>query len=254
MFKKLFKRDAVEEDTEAQAKRREALYNEMRLAVQNKDYLQMMFIIGSGDYNPNRVGAGDKRTALHTATHEDDWQALDILLGQKNIDTNVKTTDGLTPFLLAAAEGKKVAFQVLHGDDRVDKNARNEKDQSALELINALGNEVRVKKAMEHLAKQGKMAPSNENTTKLAVIIGNSEYQTNASDSVSWDDLPGAKEDVFAMKARLTDDGYQVEVIENSSDFLKDIEDLMYKIPVASVTHLQVLYAGKSASIFSQRI
>ena len=227
--------------TEAKAKRTEALYSEMRSAVLNKEYLEMMFIIGSRDYNPNRVGAGDKRTALHTAAHEDDWQALDILLGQKNIDTNVKTTDGLTPFLLAAAEGKKVAFEVLLGDDRVDKNARNEKDQSALELINALSKKVRVKKAMKHLAKQGKMTPSNKNTTKLAVIIGNSEYQANSGDSVSWDDLPGAKEDVVAMKTRLTDDGYQVEVIENSSDFLTDVEDLMYKIPVASVTYLQVL-------------
>ena len=81
------------------------------------------------------------------------------------------------------------------------------------------------------------MAPSNESNTKLAVIIGNSEYQANSG----WDDLPGAKEDVVAMKVRLTDDGYQVEVIENSTDFLKDIEDLMYKIPVASVTYLQVL-------------
>ena len=143
----------------------------------------------------------------------------------------------MTPFLLAAAEGKKVAFEVLHGDDRLDKNARTEKDQSALELINAFGNEVRVKKSMELLAKQGKMAPSNESNTKLAVIIGNSEYQANSG----WDDLPGAKEDVVAMKVRLTDDGYQVEVIENSTDFLKDIEDLMYKIPVASVTYLQVL-------------
>ena len=160
----------------------------------------------------------------------------------------------MTPFLLAAAEGKKVAFEVLHGDDRLDKNARTEKDQSALELINAFGNEVRVKKSMELLAKQGKMAPSIENTTKLAVIIGNSEYQANSGDSVSWDDLPGAKEDVVAMRARLRNDGYQVEVIENSTDFLTDIEDLMYKIPVASVTHLQVLYVGKSKSILVKRI
>ena len=59
--------------------------------------------------------------------------------------------------------------------------------------------------------------------------------------------------DVIAMKARLRNDGYQVEVIENSKDFLKDVEDFMYKIPVASVTHLQVLYVGKSASILSQK-
>ena len=56
----------------------------MRSAILNKEYLEMMFVIGSRDYN-----AGDRRTALHTAGHEEDRQALDILLGQKNINTNV---------------------------------------------------------------------------------------------------------------------------------------------------------------------
>ena len=107
MLKKFLKRDEKEAEAKAEAeaaakakaeakakveaetKRKEALYSEMRSAILNKDYLEMMFIIGSRDYNPNKVGAGDKRTALHTAAHEDDWQALDILLGQKNINTNV---------------------------------------------------------------------------------------------------------------------------------------------------------------------
>ena len=108
MLKTLLKRDAKEAESEAEAKakaeseakakalaeakRKEALYSEMRSAILNKDYLEMMFVIGSRDYNPNRVGAGDKRTALHTAAHEDDWQALDILLGQKNIDTNISVS------------------------------------------------------------------------------------------------------------------------------------------------------------------
>ena len=47
------------------------------------------------------------------------------------------------------------------------------------------------------------------------------------------------------MKARLEADGYQVEVIANSSDFLQAVQEVMNKTPVASVTHLQVLYAGK---------
>ena len=103
----------AEAEAAAAAKRSKALYDDMRAAIQNKNYLQMTFIIGNLDYDPNRVGAGDMRTALHTAAHEDDQEALVILLRHKGIDPNVKTTEGLTPFLLAASEGKKVSFKVL---------------------------------------------------------------------------------------------------------------------------------------------
>ena len=46
------------------------------------------------------------------------------------------------------------------------------------------------------------------------------------------------------MKSRLTANGYRVEVIENCPDFLEAVADVMYKTPVSSVTHLQVLYGG----------
>ena len=239
----------AEAEAAAAAKRSKALYDDMRAAIQNKNYLQMTFIIGNLDYDPNRVGAGDMRTALHTAAHEDDQEALVILLRHKGIDPNVKTTEGLTPFLLAASEGKKVSFKVLLEDSRVDTNARNCKDQSAKELINALDKDIKAKKAMELLANRDKEQLAPKDTTKLALLIGNSEYQANippTNDSVSWSDLPGAKEDVTDMKTRLRSDGYQVEVIGNSPDILQAVKDVMNKIPVSSITHLQVLYAGKT--------
>ena len=140
-MKKLFRRDA-------------ALYDDMRVAIQKKDYQQMRRVIRNPDYNPNRVGALDQRTALHTASHEDDREAISILLQQTSIDTNVKTTEGLTPFILAASEGKIHSFEVLLSDSRVDADSRDGKDRSAMELINALNKELKSKKAKELLKKQ----------------------------------------------------------------------------------------------------
>ena len=208
----------------------------------------MREIIANERYDPNRVGGGDQRTALHTAAQLNDKESLLILLGQQTIDTNVRTSKGLTPFLLAASKGKMVAFEVLLNDKRVDVEALDDEDQSALELINTLGKEIKAAKAKELLEKRNKKPQSVEEvTTKLAVLIGNSEYRANNSptNAASWDDLPGAMKDVLDMKARLEADGYQVEVIANSSDILQAVQEVMNKTPVASVTHLQVLYAGK---------
>ena len=84
-----------------------------------------------------------------------------------------------------------------------------------------------------------------KDNVKLAILIGNSEYEgKNTYDSVTWKDLPGAKRDVAAMGARLEAGGYQVEVVENHSDILKAVEDVMNKFRVSSVTDVQVLYAG----------
>ena len=114
-------------------------------------------------------------------------------------------------------------------------------------LIRHLRSEIKATKAKELLEKRNKRPESVENTTKLAVLFGNSEYRANndPNNAATWDDLPGAMKDVLDMKARLEADGYQVEVIANSSDFLQAVQEVMNKTPVASVTHLQVLYAGK---------
>ena len=255
-MRKLFRRDEGEAKEKAEAEvRSKALYDDMRGAIQNKDYRQMRTVIGNPDYNPNRVGAFDLRTALHTAAHEDDQEALSILLRQTRIDTNVKTTEGFTPFLLAASEGKMVSFEMLLNDRRVNPHARGGKDQTAMELITSLaqslGREVKADKAKELLAKHDNSQVVQKDTAKLALLIGNSEYKANTppDDSVTWDDLPGAKEDVTDMKAKLTAEGYQVELIENSPDLLQAVKDVMNKIPVASITHLQVLYAGNTNKV-----
>ena len=231
---------------EAAIQRTEALYITMQRAIQKKNYSQMRAIIEDPDYNPNRVGALDQRTALHTAAHDDNREALAILLEQTSIDTNVKTTDGLTPFLYAASRGKMVSLEVLLNDGRVDVDERDGKDQTAMELINLLDREIKAHKARELLAERDKKPLALNDAIKLALLIGNSEYQGNnaAADAVTWDDLPGAKKDVTDMEARLKADGYQVELIENSPDILQAVQDVMKKIPVASVTHLQVLYVG----------
>ena len=225
----------------------EALYRDMQKAIHKKNYGQMRAIIANPAYNGDRVGGSDQRTALHTAAHEDDREALAILLGQTSIDTNVRTTRGLTPFLYAASKGKMISFEVLLNDSRVDVDERDGEDQSAMELINSLDKKIKAIKAEELLAKRNKKTPVPKGIgIKLAILIGNSEYQDNNSkDSVTWDDLPGAKDDVTDMEARMKADGYQVEVIENSPDFLQAVKEVMNRTAVSSVTHLQVLYVGK---------
>ena len=225
----------------------EALYRDMQKAIHKKNYGQMRAIIANPAYNGDRVGGSDQRTALHTAAHEDDREALAILLGQTSIDTNVRTTRGLTPFLYAASKGKMISFEVLLNDSRVDTNLRDGEDQTALELITALGKEIKVNKARELLAKRKDTPLVQKDTTKLAILIANSEYKENkrSKDSVSWDDLPGAKKDVTDMKARMEVNGYKVKVIENSPDILQDIKEEMNMTPVSSVSHLQLLYVGE---------
>ena len=215
------------------------LYNDMQEAIQAKDY--------DPNYDLDGVGASDKRTALHTAVYEDDAESLGILLEQTKINVNVTTTEGLTPFLYAASIGKWVSFEVLLNDSRVDIDLRDGKNLTALELITVLGEEIQVNKAKELLAKRKETPLVQKDTIKLAILIANSEYKENkrSKDSVSWDDLPGAKKDVTDMEARMKANGYKVKVIENSPDILLDIQEVMNTTPVSSVTHLQLLYVGE---------
>ena len=212
----------------------------MQEAIQAKDYDRMRGIIADPNYDLDGVGASDKRTALHTAVYEDDAESLGILLKQTKINVNVTTTEGLTPFLYAASIGKWVSFEVLLNDSRVDIDLRDGKNLTALELITVLGEEIQVNKAKELLAKR------KEDTTKLAILIVNSEYKRYKDCHQGiWDDLPGAKKDVTDMKARMEVNGYKVKVIENSPDILQDIKEEMNMTPVSSVSHLQLLYVGE---------
>ena len=210
------------------------------VALQKKNYVKMRAIIGDPDYDPNRVGAADQRTALHTAAQAEDLEALDILLQQADIDTNVGTIDGLTPLLLAAAKGKMTSFEVLLNDSRVDEDAMDGRDQTAMDLITSLGKEIKANKAKDLLEnRKQKPDATIKGTIKLALLIGNSDYRNSG-----WDDLPGAKKDLVDMEARMKANRYQVEVIDNSPDILLAVQEVMNNIPVSSVTHLQVLYVG----------
>ena len=222
-------------------KRSEALYNEMREAINRNDHQQMRKIIVDKDYKINKVGGVDTRTALHTATMRENRQALEILLGHQDIDTNKKNSDGLTPLLLAATEGKMVSFEVLLADNRVDDKIMDSTDHTALELVEALGKKIETHQAKELLErrKTRRTRPSKEG--KLAILIGNSKYKQETG----FENLTGAKQDLEAMRSKLRTDGYKIEVIENSANILEDVETVMTKASDHSVTFLQVLYVGE---------
>ena len=219
---------------------KEKAYSEMREAIAKKDHQRMQRILENPYYDPNRAGGIDKRTALHTAAQLEDKVALKILLGQRDIDTNVKTTACLTPLLLAAAKGKMVSIEILLADSRVDENAIDDMDQTAEELVAKPGRNVATLKVKELLSKRN--PKPQEGIGKLAILIGNSNYQR----AKRLTDLEGAKADLEAMKAKLSAEGYRVEVIKNSADILNDVGDVMKNTADRSVTHLQVLYAGES--------
>ena len=104
----------AESGRDAVAKRSDVLHNDMRAAIQKKNYQQMRAIIEDPDYDPNRVGMADQRTALHTAAHAEDQDALVILLQQTSIDTNVRTTKGLTRIPISGRPSVGDAPGVMH--------------------------------------------------------------------------------------------------------------------------------------------
>ena len=220
-------------------KRAEALYDEMRAAINDNNHQRMREIIGNKDYMINRVGGKDKRTALHTATMEQNRETLAILLGHQDIDTNVKTSNGLTPLLLAAAKGKMVSLEVLLADSRVNDKVKDIDDQSVLELVEALGKRIKIHQAKELLGKRYQTLPREDG--KLAILIGNYNYKEESGLA----NLAGARNDLEAMRMKLSADGYRIEVIENSADILEDMEKVMTKPSDHSVNLLQVLYVGE---------
>ena len=78
----------------------------------------------------------------------------------------------------------------------------------------------------------------------MAIVIGNSDYSAMTGDGSA--DLLGVKTDIAMMEARMKEGGYRVDVIKNSKDILGDVKEVMNKTPVASITHLQVLFSGES--------
>merc|ERR1712079_533101 len=96
-------------------KKSEKLYDDMRDAIERKDRQLMSKIIRDRDYQPNHIGGRDGMTALHIATLKEDPEALSILLQLEKIDPNAKMSNGFTPFLLAAARGRMLSFEILWG-------------------------------------------------------------------------------------------------------------------------------------------
>ena len=111
--------------------------------------------------------------------------------------------------------------------------------------------EIKFQKAKELLDKRFRESSYVKGTTKMAILIGNSNYRENQDPKspVTWGDLPGAKKDVSDMEARMLVEGYKVEKIENSLDILEAVQKVMNKTPVASISHLQVLYVGRSSTL-----
>ena len=179
----------------------EALYNDMRAAIHNKNHQLMQQIIENKRYEINRSGGEDKRMALHTATMTEDKEALAILLSHPKIDPNAKTSKGLTPLLLAAAKGKIVSFEILVADDRVDVNLKDSEDQSVIELANLSGRAI-VANQVKELINSRKDTPIVKDG-KLAILIGNCYYKKDTH----FDCLEGAKEDLDSMKSKLSADG-----------------------------------------------
>ena len=85
----------LQDKTDMSSSPTDELYKRMREAITKKKYEEMEDIIGDSCYCPNAVGAKDRRTNIHTACQRDDGQAVNILLGQGNIDTNAETSDRL---------------------------------------------------------------------------------------------------------------------------------------------------------------
>ena len=219
----------------------EVLYDEMHEAIRTERYQEMQKIIENPAYDPNKLGRGDNRTALHTATQLENKEAMKILLGQSNIDTNIKTNRGLTPLLLAAEHGRMDAFEILIEDKRVDFKAVDNEDKSAIDFVSAKSSIIMTNKAKELLSRRNQKQQDDPIKGKLAILIGNSLYQKIAGLA----NLEGAKADIESMKSKMLTEGYQVEVIHNSLDILADIEDIMKKMPDCSVHYLQVLYVGE---------
>ena len=48
------------------------------------------------------------------------------------------------------------------------------------------------------------------------------------------------------MEARMLVEGYKVEKIKDYLDILEEVQEVMNKTPFVSISHLQVLYVGRS--------
>jgi len=155
-------------------KKSEKLYDDMRDAIERKDRQLMSKIIRDRDYQPNHIGGTDGMTALHIATLKEDPEALSILLQLEKIDPNAKMSNGFTPFLLAAARGRMLSFEILVGDKRVDVEVVDKDGKKATDLVKAHGKMIVAKRANELLGRRCTINHQSEAEEESAVLRGSS--------------------------------------------------------------------------------
>ena len=214
------------------------LYKRMREAITKKKYEEMEDIIGDHRYCPDAVGAKDARTNIHTACQRNDGRAVNILLGQGNIDTNAETSDRLTPLMMASQAGHLEALEALLEDLRVDPERTDDTDRTAKEMFPE-GKEIKKAKAMKMFEKRERRVAGAVEGERVAVVIGNIHYK-----GTGLNNLPGAGRDVTEITAFLKTSNYDVKTVMDSKNIIVDIMNVMKAIPSGSIKYLQFFYAG----------
>ena len=217
------------------------LFQKMRQAITKKQYREMEDILRDQRYSPDAVGGTDARSNLHTAAQRNDERAINLLLGQRHVDPNIETQDGLTALMVASKSGKLEALEALLADMRVDPERTNHEDQTARDIFfTPDGSTVKRVKAMKLFQDRERRLAVVGKEAKLAILIGNSHYRKETG----LEDLEGAEEDVTEIKALLETYNYTIFTFKDSENLIQDIFGVMEKIPAGSIKYLQFFYAG----------
>ena len=222
------------------------LFKQMRVAIKEKKYEEMQEIILDPRYSPDAVGLKDSRTNLHTASELNDSRAINVLLGQRNIDPNVGTSDGITPLMIASKEGNLEALEALLADVRVDLERIDDEDKTAKKML-PKKKEIKRTRAMKLFEAREQRGAAAVEGEKVALLIGNSHYKVRGLTN-----LPGAERDVTKIETLFKTSSYIVKTVMNSEDIITDITDVMKDIPSSSIQHFQFFYAGKASFYFER--
>ena len=174
------------------AREQEQLYKKLCTAITEERHSEIRNILQDPGYAPDRVGGEDEWSFLHVAVQGEDMEAIDILLEQDIMDSNIPDSEGLTPLMLAAKEIKIDSFKKLLNDPRVNLKAKTKRNQNCLDLIPAKASpaERDRMKILFETAKKRSNADENVDPEQsietekkgggdgwnYGMIIGNSEY------------------------------------------------------------------------------
>ena len=125
-----------------------------------------MYIVHSTSIQTTKV------LVIHCITSKEDPEALSILLQLEKIDPNAKMSNGFTPFLLAAARGRMLSFEILVGDKRVDVEVVDKDGKKATDLVKAHGKMIVAKRANELLGRRCTIDHQSEAEEESAVLRG----------------------------------------------------------------------------------